>query len=289
MCTLHNIIEIEVFGQKYFITQRPSTFGRGSPVFSVTKQSWLRGMGCGRDSTSANASTMHFITCRQRECTKWLKNLRCYTQIFAWATPLASEHQRTCFNCQLWRAGGCKLGCCYNQNELRTFCLKITVLRLVRAVWEHTFYRVKSFLSLIAALVPTPATNAKMWNSWMRDQNHFNSHCAFNVKPIPKAWWVFTLFFSFSSAACQISECHSSVYSHIIPLYSHPSKPYSRNRLSPLFSLSLSIKMWNGSSNTKTRRSSLSITPRMASIDLNKVTLRLAPMGRALSELNCLD
>lgn len=36
-----------------------------SPVFSVTKHSWLMGMRCGLDSTSASASTTHFITCGQ--------------------------------------------------------------------------------------------------------------------------------------------------------------------------------------------------------------------------------
>lgn len=37
------------------------------PVFSVTKHSWLTGRGWGLDSTSANASTMHFITCRHTQ------------------------------------------------------------------------------------------------------------------------------------------------------------------------------------------------------------------------------
>lgn len=37
------------------------------PVFSVTRHSWLTGTGWGLDSTSANASTMHFITCRGRK------------------------------------------------------------------------------------------------------------------------------------------------------------------------------------------------------------------------------
>lgn len=31
------------------------------------------------------------------------------------------------------------------------------------------------------------STNSKIWSSWMRDQNHFNSHCAFNAKQIPHA------------------------------------------------------------------------------------------------------
>lgn len=41
--------------------------GRLLPDLSATKQSWLTGRGRGLDSRSARASTMHFITCRQKD------------------------------------------------------------------------------------------------------------------------------------------------------------------------------------------------------------------------------
>lgn len=47
------------------------------PVFSVTKHSLLTDTELGLDSTSANASTMHFISCGQRHTKRMVILLRC--------------------------------------------------------------------------------------------------------------------------------------------------------------------------------------------------------------------
>lgn len=71
-----------------FHFKRNGQFGGrgGSPVFSVTKHSSLTGVGGGLDSTSASASTMHFITCRRTQCTEEMTNNLAFNWI--WHIPI---------------------------------------------------------------------------------------------------------------------------------------------------------------------------------------------------------
>lgn len=97
----------------------------------------------------------------------------------------------------------------------------------------------------------------------MEDQSHLNSHCAFNVRPIPQ--WYF-------------SKCRSSHFLFSLQTLSQkPPFPLS-------LSLHLPIKMWNGSS--KSRRSRLSITLRMVPIDLSEGHTELSLSNHCLS-LEC--
>lgn len=88
----------------------------------------------------------------------------------------------------------------------------------------------------------------------MGDQNHLNSHCAFRCWANPTCLMIFKSLFFFFPSACQFSPSLS--------LIARPQSVHLYSLISPnpilettSIPLSASIKMWNGSSNTKSWRS----------------------------------
>ncbi len=119
----------------------------------------------------------------------------------------------------------------------------------------------------------------------MRDQNHSNSHCAFECQANPTR---LIFFFFCLPDLCTVTQSHFATpillshIGHISPFNLHLSEPYSRNYTPPP-PLSLSPSRCEmDPANTKSWRKSLSTALRMVTIDLNKVTLWSPPVEKAL-------
>lgn len=139
------------------------------PVFSVTRHSWLTGTGWGLDSTSANASTMHFITCRGR-------NVHEMSQKTFFAATFSHEPDH------------------HKWVDESVILLSAQILPGSDGINPHSFP-----FSLTAALAVNSKTFKKKKKTLRWEIRIISTPIVlFDAEPIPHAWWFLNRFFSFS-------------------------------------------------------------------------------------------